>query len=97
MSSMIERVAIALEPKCRAFGKGDMPMQVAREFARSAIEAMREPTDAMEDAADEPVHEELKKQGQFSIKNYGKLAFASYPFSNSVWKAMIDAALKEQP
>lgn len=30
--SMIERVAIALEPKCRAFGKGDMPMQVAREF-----------------------------------------------------------------
>ncbi len=47
MSEMIERVALALEPKCRAFGKGDMPMQVAREFARAAIEALREPTDAM--------------------------------------------------
>ena len=47
MSEMIERVATALEPKCRAFGKGDMPMQVAREFARAAIDAMREPTPNM--------------------------------------------------
>lgn len=51
MSEMIEYVALALEPKCRGFGKGDMPMQVAREFARTAMEAMREPTDAMINAA----------------------------------------------
>ena len=48
---LIERVATALEPKCRAFGRGDMPMQVAREFARAAIEAMREPTIEMVFAA----------------------------------------------
>ncbi|TGV15851.1 hypothetical protein EN816_00950 [Mesorhizobium sp. M8A.F.Ca.ET.173.01.1.1] len=47
MSEMIERIATALEPKCRAFGSGDMPMAVAREFARTALEAMCEPDDAM--------------------------------------------------
>lgn len=36
MSGPVERVAAALEPMCRAFGKGDMPIQVAREFARMA-------------------------------------------------------------
>lgn len=63
--------------------------------ARAAIEAMREPTPDMEEAADEPVHAELKAQGQFSMLKYGKLAFASYPFSVAVWKSMVDAALKE--
>ncbi len=33
--------------------------------ARAALEAMKEPTEAMEEAADDPVHAELKKQGQF--------------------------------
>lgn len=47
MGEMLDRVAAALEPKCRAFGQGDMPMSVAREFARAAIEAMREPTPQM--------------------------------------------------
>lgn len=37
-----EAVAKALEPKCQAFGNGDMPMQVAREFARAAIAAADE-------------------------------------------------------
>jgi hypothetical protein len=37
---MIEDVAVALEPKLRGFGSGDMPMQIARELARTAIEAM---------------------------------------------------------
>lgn len=53
MTEMIERVALVLEPKCRAFGRGEMPMSVAREFAKAAIEAMRDPTKAMEDAADD--------------------------------------------
>jgi len=45
--SMVERMAKALEPKCRAFGQGDMPITVAREFARAVLEAMREPTPQM--------------------------------------------------
>ena len=39
MDKMIEAVAKAIEPKCRGFGPGDMPMNVAREFARAAVEA----------------------------------------------------------
>lgn len=35
--TMIERVALALEPKCRAFGGGDMPTAVAREFASAVL------------------------------------------------------------
>lgn len=52
---MIERVAKALEPKCRGFGGGNMPIIVAREFARAAIEAMREPTEAMLAAGDSAI------------------------------------------
>lgn len=44
MNEMVERIAVALEPKCRAFGKGNMPMMIAREFAVAALEAMRDPT-----------------------------------------------------
>ena len=79
MSEMIETVAKALEPKCRAFGRGDMPMQVAREFARAAIEAMREPTDAMKKAADmaRPMYDDPPTSGE------------------DYWDYMIDAALTD--
>ena len=40
MDDMVEVVAKALEPKCRGFGNGNMPMQVAREFAKAAIDAI---------------------------------------------------------
>jgi len=39
-SGMVERIAKALEPKCRAFGGGEMPLMVSQEFARAAIEAL---------------------------------------------------------
>lgn len=45
MSELIERVAKALEPKCRGFG--GLSMAVAIELARTAVEAMREPTRTM--------------------------------------------------
>lgn len=93
--NMIDRVARAIEDNIAAA----LPdgIQVDWEYAaRAAIEAMREPTEAMESAADDPVHDELKNQGQFSLEKYGTLAFASYPFSSRVWKAMIDAALEEK-
>lgn len=72
--NMVERVARALEPKCLGFGKGEMPIQIAREFARAAIEAMREPTTEMKFCG---IQEEA----------YG---------IDATWKAMIDAALKEE-
>lgn len=103
MESMIDRVAKVISMKLY----GGYPVGVTsdrvinarweqtRGLAREVIEAMRDPTEGMEEAADDPVHQELKDQGQFSIEKYGKLAFASYPFSTKVWKAMINAALKE--
>lgn len=108
--SMVERVARAIcnSKTCEGFMCCENPAQMGRrhdcpvkkgyytDAARAAIEAMREPTEAMEEAADDPVHSELAKQGQFSIENYGKLAFASYPFSVAVWQAMIDKALSEE-
>ena len=36
----VEIVAKALLPKCQAFGKGETPMMIAREFAAAAIAAI---------------------------------------------------------
>ncbi len=38
-----------------------------------------------------------RSKASFSIEKYGALAFASYPFSVAIWKAMITAALEETP
>ncbi len=38
--AMIEKIALALEPKLRGFALGNMPMELAREFARAALKAM---------------------------------------------------------
>ena len=40
--SRTEAIAKALEPKCRAFGKGDFPLLIAREFAECAEAAAAE-------------------------------------------------------
>jgi hypothetical protein len=80
---MVERVARALEPKCRAFGQGNMPMMVALEFARAAIAAMREPT------------EEMLRAGQaLDDFDYGPCRGAADPIEH--WHAMIDVALNEK-
>lgn len=86
MSEMIEYVALALEPKCRGFGKGDMPMQVAREFARAAIESMREPTDAMITGADHV--------NAYWHHDVGELASEWRDEMRQEYQAMIDEALK---
>jgi len=55
MSGMVERVARALDPNCFMRAALQVPYydyrrQVALDGARAAIEAMREPTDAMVDS-----------------------------------------------
>ena len=47
----LEEMARAIEPMCRAFGRDDMPMQVAREFVLAALEALAEPSRGMVNAA----------------------------------------------
>lgn len=68
---------------------------VAMEIARAAIEAMREPTEAMMEAADEPFHDELTKQRAYAMEHYGKPAYATGGFTERMWRAMITAALAE--
>jgi hypothetical protein len=47
----VERVGEALSAKCMALFGSTWSIDVRRELARAAIEAMREPTEAMVDAA----------------------------------------------
>lgn len=89
MTSMIERVARAIDPcawdvmthddgcpDCRA------AREQARGRARAAIEAMREPT------------EEMVRMGMTALPNSTP---GRHQKTGWVWDAMIDAALKEQP
>lgn len=76
VTSMVERVAIAIEEaNLKASGDEDYTP-----LARAAIEAMREPTDAMEDAA----------LGATGIYEDGSNDYLVH------YQAMIDAALNEQ-
>lgn len=63
--------------------------------ARRFLELIREPTDEMEEAADEPFHAAWKYHRERSMKLYGKEAYGSAAFSDPIWKAMIDALIKE--
>ena len=65
--------------------------------ARAAIEAMREPTEGMLDDADEPFHDEWKRQRESNVKagRDKNAGFGSGPFSSRIWQAMITAALSE--
>lgn len=76
---MIEQVAKALAPMC--YGKGNMPMAIARDMARVAIAAMREPTDMMGRLGYYQAEDCIKDRdcGDAGIH---------------VWRAMIDEALK---
>lgn len=66
-----------------------------KKIARAAIGAMRDPTPEMEDdeAMAIALHEELRKQQAFSIEKHGKIALGTFPFSQIVWRHMIDATL----
>lgn len=83
MSEMIERVAKAIGDAGSVWisehigtGWADIPESI---FAVAAIEAMREPTEAM------------SREGDLTINPHGA---DSHPGHNHAWRAMIDAALK---
>jgi hypothetical protein len=52
----------------------------------------REATEGMHDKAAEVFHAERVKQRLESLKLYGEAAYASWPFSEQMWAAMIAAA-----
>lgn len=75
---------------------GEEPWRWYVADARAVLEAIREPDEGMLDAADEPIHDELRKQHAFSMEHYSKPAFASSPFSERAWRSMIDHILSER-
>lgn len=95
MSTMLERVADALEPKC--FGNGFTKRLVALELARAAIEAMREMTDEMVEAfaeagfdAREAAREENRRR-----KLPHPSAIAECQWVPQAFRAAIEAALSQ--
>lgn len=93
--SLIERVARAMHAKWFEIRPGDfgqaaweeMPeswRHETMEFARAAIEAMREPTEAMLNA-------------KYGPENYERVSgWLDSLDAETVWQAMIDVALEEQ-
>lgn len=83
-NEMIERVADAM---LVPFSEG----KSMQEVARVAIAAMRTPTEAMSYAA---MHEKERSNSEFPGGESGP---AIDPNGEEYWRAMIDAALKEEP
>jgi hypothetical protein len=82
MSEMIERVALAIDGAM--FDSVQMPCGERQAFvARAAIEAMREPTNAMHKAGNDKMDSMVAGDGD--------------AFCEHVWRLMIDAALSEKP
>lgn len=77
MSEMVERVVLALVATPQ-FRETTLTPDLVFRMARAAIAAMREPTEAMAEAADA----EDRKQGEYCADG------------SSHWRAMIDEALK---
>lgn len=96
---MIEWVARALCAHDLCDPDGETPTgpnwTLWKDVARAAIEAMREPTEAMADAADDPFHAAMKSERAASLRTHGREGFASAAFSLPIYRAMIDAALKD--
>lgn len=99
MSEMIERVAEAAfmadwpKDNWSRFGNEDYVKNRYRRIARAAIEAMREPTKAQLEAAEEIVvgYDDFAC-GDGNIY----LGIPGYPQkARDVWAALVDAALKE--
>lgn len=79
MSEMVERVAKVLQESCARDG---MHIDVARHMARAAIEAMREPTEAMLTVGEDVIFDEQHEYGDELLK------------LPPAWQVMIDEALK---
>jgi hypothetical protein len=92
MNDMMERVARAIDPERWAqidhmpVADRARPVLIAAEKMRAsaAIEAMREPTEAMTKAAE-----------RVEVRGADLHDFAAFDCAPDVWKAMIDAALKD--
>lgn len=52
----------------------------------------REPTEEMLEAADAPFHEEWRRQRERALRLHGKEAYGSGPFSEAIYRAMINAS-----
>lgn len=90
--SMIDRVARAISVTCLrgCEDQGDInscreDLCECRRAARTAIEAMREPLITMK----------LRGGRTLLAKPLGPLRSSSYSAASEIWRAMIDAALKE--
>jgi hypothetical protein len=88
MSEMVERVAAAINT--RLFGPGTNRMAGVTEAARDAIEAMREPTDAMVRAG---MVAPRSKATSATTNTYDRHA----SLSADIYRAMIDTVLSEEP
>lgn len=98
MTSMIEKVARAIRRKYNVeiFERDeDSGWEFSVTQARAAIEAMREPTEGLHEAAEEiSVYYDDFSCGDGNIT----LGLSGYREKfNGVWGQLIDAALKEQP
>ncbi|UFS83223.1 hypothetical protein LPB79_13300 [Rhizobium sp. T136] len=78
--TMVERVGAELRRECLEVFGATWSNDVAWRFARAAIKAMREPSEAMVEAGNLPVWDDSVTVG----------------LSEEIWPAMIDAALEEQ-
>ena len=87
MSEMIERVAKAIRERCAEIehlplvNEAD-PMYFSEEYARAAIEAMREPTRAMQQAVEND-----------AVIQCGLDDCNKHDIPDNAWRIMIDAAL----
>lgn len=93
MTSMIERVARAIDPFAWQMERCTRRREESIDQARAAIEAMREPSTALHEAANEiSVYFDDFSCGDGNIT----LGVDGYPDKfNRVWSGLIDAALKE--
>jgi len=89
MSEMIERVAKAIRAQIDAGPSYQITVdEYMKILARAAIEAMREPTEAMRQSGFD--HMDYDEYGSNADENNKRIA-------ESVYRAMIDAALAEKP
>lgn len=91
---LVERVALAITD-CEA--AGPLTLSAARVVARAAIEAMREPNDAMGAAGLLATDDSMMRLTEAEREAVGwadRLAGNPSKWMKPVWRAMIDAALE---
>lgn len=96
--SIIERVAKEIFYQSRSMKGWDDSSESYRDkfrtMARAAIFALREPTEEMVDGADDAFHETLQWYNGYNERSrISPRSYASAPFSEAIWRSMIDSAL----